>query len=290
MSSRRSRRGNSSTNRSAGLLPNQAEAAPTFFRSAAGSAQAPASVPAQLALALGIKPQVTTSIVELALYRYPRSKWLPLDVALLLVLFLICFRYPFGTVYFYDISTFGLGAIVVLTTYGLVHSLLHPITYLRIGLRSSLRSMLVGLTLASAAIATLLLLSLLFLALITGRFAETTPGPLIAGGVGLLANSILLGAVTIALSTPASTIITRLSFLVWLVLALASYNASGLLGILLFPFRLPLLPFAACYDFGVTGVIGWGGLLALVGQLIGIGGIIWYCEARLSRPSFRSRA
>jgi hypothetical protein len=226
----------------------------------------------------------------LALQRYVRSRWLPLDVALLLVLFLICFRYPFGAAYFFDISTFGLGVIVAITTFGLVHWLLRPITYLRIGLHaSSLRSMYIGLVLASAAISALLLLSLLFLALITGRFAGTAPGPLIVGGIGLLANCVLVGAATIALSASATTTIIRLFSLVWLVLGLASYSADGWLEILLFLFRLPLLPFAACYNLGVTGVIGWGGLLALLGQLACISGAIWLCEAGIRRRLSRAR-
>jgi hypothetical protein len=247
------------------------------------------SLPAQLAQALQISPAVTMSILELGLYRYSRSKWLPLDVMLLLAVFLICFRYPFGSAYFYDVSTFGLGAIVAVTTYKLVHSILRPVTYLRIGFRAGTRSMFLGLVLASAAISTLLLLSLLFLALVTSRFAGTGPGPLIAGAIGLLANCVLVGAATIALSTSVSTTIIRLSSLVWLVLGLASYSADGLLGILLFPFRLPLLPFAACYNLGVTGVIGWGGLLGLLSQLICIGGIIWLCEASISRRRRLSR-
>jgi hypothetical protein len=249
----------------------------------------PQSLPAQLALALGIQPEVIRRVTELGLNRYSHSKWLPVDLALILVLFLVCFRDPFGAAYFFDISTFGLGIIVAVTTYGLVHSLLHPMTYLRIGLRAGTRSMFIGLTLASAAISTLLVLSLFLLAIITARFAATTPGPLIAGGIGLLANCAVVGAATIALSTSVSTNIIRLLSLVWLVLALASYSAGGLLGILLFPFRLPLLPFAACYNLGVTGVIGWSGLLALLSQLICIGGIIWLCEASIRRRLSRTR-
>jgi hypothetical protein len=228
--------------------------------------------------------------MELALHRYSRSRWLPLDALLLLVVFLICFRYPFGAAYFFDVSTFGLGAIVAVTTYGLVHWLLRPITYLRIGLHAGTRSMFIGLVLASAAISALLLMTLLFLALITARFAGTAPAPLIAGGIGLLANCVLLGAATIALSISATTTIVRLFSLVWLVLALASYSADGWLGILLFPFRLPLLPFAACYNLGVTGVIGSGGLLALLGQIICISGAIWLCDAGIRRRLSRARA
>jgi hypothetical protein len=244
---------------------------------------------AQVALALGIQPEIIRRVTELGLYRYSRSKWLLVELALILVLFLVCFRDPFGAAYFFDISTFGLGAIVAITTYGLVHSLIHPMTYLRIGLRTSLRSMFIGLALASAAISALLLLSLLFLAIITGRFAATAAGPLVAGGIGLLANCALIGAATIALSTSVTTNIIRLFSLVWLVLALASYSADGLLRILLFPFRLPLLPFATCYNFGVTGIIGWSGLLALLGQLICIGVIIWLCEAGIRGRLARAR-
>jgi hypothetical protein len=54
-----------------------------------------------------------------------------------------------------------------------------------------------------------------------------------------------------------------------------------LLAILLFPAKLLLLPIAASYDIGVTGSIGWGGLLALVAQAAYIAGLIWFVTASL---------
>jgi hypothetical protein len=238
-------------------------------------------LPAKLASALGLKRQVVVGTAELALHRYTRSRWLPACIALVLVLFLVCFRYPFGAPYFYDIATFGMVAITIVTTYALVHWILSPMAYLRTGLRTSLRSMFAGLALASATISTSLILLLLFLALITRRFAETMPGPLIAGTIGLLANCILVGTLTVTLSTPATAKTMRFAFLVWLVVALSSYDADGLLMVLLWPARLLLLPFAACYNFGVTGTIDFRGLLALLAEAAAVAGLVWFSEANL---------
>jgi len=230
-----------------------------------------------------LRESVTIAAAALALRRFVRSRWLPIDLALLLALFLVCFRFPFGATYFFDITTFGIGGITVVTAYALVRILVPPITYLRMGLRSSLRGVLTGLTLATAVISTFLILLLLFLALITQRFAGTTAGLLVAGAIGLIANCILLGTLTIVLSTPATNTLLRLAFLVWLVLAFASYNADGFLAVLLFPARLLLLPFAVCYNFGVTGVIGWGGLLALLAEAAYVFGLVWFADVMLRR-------
>ncbi|MGO8949545.1 MAG: hypothetical protein ACLQUY_18220 [Ktedonobacterales bacterium] len=238
-----------------------------------------AALPTQVSLRLGLKPPIVVEIMELSLYRFVHSKWLPIGIALGLLLFLVCFRFPFSASYFYEVSTFGLGAIVLVMAYALAQRILHPMSYLRTGLRTSLSSAFAGLALALGAISAFLMLSLLFLALLTQRFAEAALGPLVAGSIGLLANCILVGTLAIALCTPATNTIIRLAFLLWLVLALASYQATGLLGLLLVTARVPLLPFVACYSFGVTGIIGLAGVLALAAQVACVFGIIWFCQA-----------
>jgi hypothetical protein len=226
---------------------------------------------------------------ELALRRFSRSRWLLLTLFLALVLFLVCFRYPFGASYFYDIATFGLGAITATAAYVLVRWVTPPMWYIRYGLRTSLASVFAGLVLAMTAISASLILAVLFLALITGRFVDTEPGPLVAGAIGLLANCILVGTLTMTLSTPATTAAIRRIFLVWLILAFASYQTSDILAVLLFPARLPLLPVAACYDFGNSGSIGWGGLLALLVQISFVVGLVWFHEASLRHHWLRAR-
>jgi hypothetical protein len=78
--------------------------------------------------------------------------------------------------------------------------------------------------------------------------------------------------------------------LLWVVLAFASYQASGLLAVLLFPAKLLLLPIAASYDFGVTGSIGWGGLLALVAQAFYIAVLTWFASASLENRRHHSHS
>jgi hypothetical protein len=236
---------------------------------------------------MGSEPTFILETTQLALRRYARSRWLPVALALMLALFLVCFRFPFGAAYFFDISTFGMGAITALTTYMLVHSVFPPMSYVRLGLRTSLRGTFAGLALAAAIICGVLVLVVLFLAVITSRFAGTTPGAVIAGTIGLLANCLVISTLTIALSAPGTTPIMRRVVLLWLVLAFASYQASGFLAILLFPAKLLLLPVAASYDFGVTGSIGWGGLLALLIQAAYVAGLIWFAAASLENRRHR---
>jgi hypothetical protein len=242
-----------------------------------------------LASATGLQSTVIRETAELSLRRW-RSSRAPLIILFLtLVLFLVCFRYPFGAAYFYDIATFGLGAITAAAAFMLVRWVMPPMRYIRLGRRTSLVSVFAGLVLAMAAISTALILLVLALALITQRFADTGPGPLLAGAIGLLANCILIGTLTMTLASPATTPAMRMIFLVWLVLAFASYQASGLLAVLLFPARLILLPTAVCYDFGISGAIGWGGLLALLAQAGIVAGLVWFHEASLRHHWLRAR-
>lgn len=234
---------------------------------------------------LGIDPSIVAGTVQASLTRLARSWWLAVDMALLLLLFLVCFRYPFGASYFFEISTFGLGAVVVLLSYALVQRILRPTYYLRVGLRSSVRSVFAGLVVTQTILSVSSILVLLLLALITGRFAQGSPGAVTAGAISLSANATLVGALTIALCTPATNRLMREAFLLWLVLALASYSASGFLGAVLVIARLPLLPFAACYSIGATGTIDMAGLVALIAQLVLVSGIVWFCDISVSRRS-----
>jgi hypothetical protein len=249
----------------------------------------PLALLAYLASATGFQKSVMLETAELALRRWSSSRWLFLTLFLTLVLFFICFRYPFGASYFYDIATFGLGAITATAAYVLVRWVTPPMWYIRYGHRTSEKSVFAGLVLAMAAISASLIFTMLFLALVTERFVDTGPGPLVAGAIGLLANCILIGTLTMTLSTPATTAAMRRIFLVWLILAFASYQASGILAVVIFPARLLLLPVAACYDFGNSGSIGWGGLLALLVQAGFVIGLVWFHEASLRHHWLRAR-
>ena len=105
-----------------------------------------------LASATGLQSTVMLETAELALRRFSRSRWLLLTLFLTVVLILVCFRYPFGASYFYDITTFGLGAITATAAYVMVRSVVPPMWYIRYGRRTSLESVFAGLVLAMAAI------------------------------------------------------------------------------------------------------------------------------------------
>ena len=134
----------------------------------------PLALLSYLASATGFQSTVMLETAELALRRFGRSRWLILTLLLTLVLFLVCFRYPFGASYFYDIATFGLGAITAMVAYILVRSVVPPMRYIRLGRRTSLESVFAGLVLAMAAISASLILLVLVLALITSGLP--TPG------------------------------------------------------------------------------------------------------------------
>src|SRR5215469_10850735 len=89
----------------------------------------PRALLSYLVSASGLQSAVMLETAGLALRRFMRSWWLLLVVWLTLMLFLVCFRYPFGATYFYDITTFGLGAITAVAAFVLVHLVVPPMRY-----------------------------------------------------------------------------------------------------------------------------------------------------------------
>lgn len=225
---------------------------------------------------------LTRSIVA----RYLRSRWFVAEVVAIAVMLALCFGAPFDGAYFYRIAGLALGLFALFTTYVLDHAVVLPRTYLRRSLRAVGRPTVAPLVFAAAITRVVSFILLLALVLISRRFDSIEPLAILAGAVGLLANCALIAAVTVICSTPFARRGVQFGVLVWLVAALATYSPGTIVSSIpavSWVLRLPLLPFAACYDVGVTGEIGWPGVAALVAEAGMIAAAVALADAGLRR-------
>lgn len=200
------------------------------------------------------------------LWRYLLSPWFLAEAVLVLGLTLLAFRAPFTPPYFFTVAGLALSLLTVASTYVLVHAIaplkpLQPSMTTPSGRPSGTGA--VAPVLAAALIRTLQCYLLLGFVFIGGQLSDASAATLVPGMIGLIANCVLLATITVTLSTPFVHRVVQLAFLAWIGVALASYQATGTIATLLLYVRLPLLPFAACYAFGVTTIIDRAGLLAL---------------------------
>ncbi|HEX8034487.1 MAG TPA: hypothetical protein VF510_11600 [Ktedonobacterales bacterium] len=225
-------------------------------------------------------------IADSIIARYLRSGWFVVEMVGIVGLFALCFGAPFDGAYFYRIAGLGLGLFALFATYVLDHAVALPHMYLRRSLRTLGRPTVAPLVLAATITRVASFIVLLSLVLIFRRFDAVEPLALVAGAVGLLANCALIAAVAVACSTPFARRGVQLGLLAWLVAALATYTPGTIfssLPVVSWVLRLPLLPFATCYDFGVTGDIGWLGVAALVAEASMIAAAIALADAGLQR-------
>lgn len=222
------------------------------------------------------------------LWDYLSSGWVVGEAVVLVAFFLLAFRDAGDTAHFFNAASLGLGTLAILGTAVAVAHTLDVTLYGPLAERYGRSAAIRGLALALVAVRLGSYLYLLALALLSGKIVDASFGALLAGSLGLLANVILLSLVTVALCLPFSTSRERIGFLFWLVAALFSYTDNGFLAQLCVVARLPLLPLAACFDSGITGELGWGGLLALLivaGYALGIVRLIdWRLETRPLEP------
>ena len=244
------------------------KAAPALAKGTAGLLSALLAAPA-------------AQIAGTALRRFVRSVWLAVELIGVGLIFLLCFRSPVTVRGFFEPAGLGLALLSAVGTTGIVVSVVPARLYARLAPRKDFRSMVGGLILAAGIIQGCAAVALTMLVLLFQRIPALGPdgvpsagASLAAGLVGLLANTVLVAAVTVALAPPLGTQAARLVFLAWLCLALYSYIATDFLGSVLTVVRLPLLPFAAGYSFGQSGVIGAAGVLALGVEAAYIGALI----------------
>ncbi|MGZ3639365.1 MAG: hypothetical protein ACXVCX_16170 [Ktedonobacterales bacterium] len=225
-------------------------------------------------------------IADSIIARYLRSGWFFAEMVGIVGLFALCFGRAFDGAYFYRIAGLALGSFALFATYVLDHAVALPHLYLRRSLRTLGRPTVAPLVLAATITRVVTFVLLLSLVLIFRRFDSIKPLALVAGAAGLLANCALIAAVAVACSTPFARRGVQLGLLTWLVAALATYSPGTIfssLPVVPWVLRLPLLPFAMCYDFGVTGTIGWSGAVALVAEAGMIAVAIALADAGLQR-------
>jgi hypothetical protein len=75
----------------------------------------------------------------------------------------------------------------------------------------------------------------------------------------------------------------RILFLAWLAVVLYSNTSLGPVAAFLGVTRIPLMPLAACYNFGTTATFDWAGLLALVLMVVYVIGLTLLGEYWMSR-------
>lgn len=97
----------------------------------------------------------------------------------------------------------------------------------------------------------------------TGRECLTYAANLFWGSVGLLANCIVLAALTITLSPPIATRYARMVFLFWLALTLYSFTQGNVVSWL----AVPLVPLSAAYTLAAAG-FSFQAFVALTGAAI----------------------
>jgi hypothetical protein len=218
-----------------------------------------------------------------ALQSYLRSGWLWGESVYVIVVYAVFFGVFAVTMdTFFGIAHYSMWALAVLGTAILFGRAATARAYLHLAWLPSRAAYVHGQALAAGVLRIPLFALLLLITLATGKLLHPTMGWLLIGSLGVVMNCLVIVALTVALCPPIATRTEQIGFLAWLVAAIYSYTA-GPLAQLLAVLRLPLLPFAVCYNFSVTGVLDWTGVLAVVIEVLYIAGLIWLAEARIAR-------
>ncbi len=204
-------------------------------------------------------------ITRHSLARYLRNPWFAVDSALVLAVFMFCFRSTFDTVSFFTSAAFLLGMLSVVGGFGLVHDVVPPDDYVPLARKYGAIPTVGGLAFAASFIRAVYCLFLVGLALAFQRFHDLQLGPLLAGLLGLIVACSFLSTLIVCLPSAIAPRLARLGALLLLTLGVASFYATGLLGGVLFVARITLFPFIAPYRLGVApnDFLGWLGTVVL---------------------------
>jgi hypothetical protein len=242
----------------------------------------------------------TFVVARRALASHLRSGWLWGEVLLVLMLFVALFNFPGqgDAHYLFSAGSLTLGGEAVLATAILMQRAFRTGAYLSLARLTGRTAYIRGQILAASVLRLPLYLLLLVLYLYThglphpgytiplhGAAAAPMSVRLLAtlfGSVGLLANCLMLVALTAALSAPVSTRIELIGFLAWLVVALSSYASAGPFAPLLSVARLPLLPVAACFNLGIGGSLSWQEVAALLVQAGYVAALVLFAQWQLA--------
>lgn len=231
--------------------------------------------------ALGRLPAVT--VARFALRSYLRSGWLWGEVVFVLGFFGVFWYYPSDESYFFSVAGEGLSVLAILGTVVLVRRTMTARVYLTLARLPSRASLIRGLALATGAVRLPMLALLFGLILCSHKVDHTSAPDVLFGGLGMLANTVVVSTLTLALCSPMATRAIRMIFLVWLVAALASPLSVGVLESVLRVARWPLLPVAAASSLGTLHHLAWYDLWPLPVLVLYVLGLAWLAERWLAR-------
>ena len=212
-------------------------------------------------------PGVT--VARLTLESYFRSGWMWAEFVLVLVFFAaLFFPYMEDVPYFYDTSIWDLSAIAILGTAIMVRHSTSARTYILLARLSSRSAYTRGLMLATAVLRVPIFLFMLLLVLLAHRLINPTVHMMLIGALGALPTTMLVAVLTVTLSPPIATRLTRILFLCWVAIVLFSispvFAVPAFFINVLSIVRIPLWPIAACYNMSTSGTIGLPGMSGLL--------------------------
>lgn len=226
-------------------------------------------------------PAVTVARFTLA--SYFRSGWLWGEMVYVLAFFGIFWYYPSDESYFFSVANEGLAVLAILGTVILVRRAMTARVYLTLARLPSRASLTRGLALATAVVRLPMLALLVGLVLVAHRVDHISASDVLVGGLGILANSVVIAALTLALCPPIATRAIRLFFLAWLVAALTSPLSAGALATALQVARWPILPLAAASNLGIAPHLAWYDLWPLPLLALYLVGLVWLAGRWLAR-------
>ena len=234
------------------------------------------------------------TIARFTLVSYIRSGRIYVDI-LCVVLFYVALFLGFGgnVSYFYNISGFGLLAITILGTALMAQREMSARIYLPFARLGSRAAYVRGLMLATGALRIpLFLLLLLLVMLYSGNGSHfctpvciegATWSNMLPGAIGVLANCMVVSTLTVTFSLSIGTKRSLVVLLVWVAAVLYSNTGRSAVATFLSFTRIPLIPLGTVYSFGLDGTIGWGGLLAILVEVLYVLGLAWLAQYWLSR-------
>jgi hypothetical protein len=234
------------------------------------------------------------TLARFILRRYIHSGWMLGDIVSVVALYAIFFlNFGGDVVYFYTISGIGIVILTLLGTALMVLREMNARLYLPLARLTSRTPYVGGLILATGVVRFFLFFFLLLLAMLYSGSSPhlctpvciegATLSNILLGAVGLLANCVVVAALTITSLLSLGTKRSLAVFLCWAVAVLYSNAGHNSLATFLSFTRVPLIPLSIAYSFGTTASIGWDGFLALFIEGIYIVALVWVAHYWLNK-------